>query len=324
MVVRKAFWLLTAPVDDLHRRERWYAAAAPGFLVALLATWIASLYAGFTLLFWPFSASFAAALRDSGSSLFTLGFAAPAGGAQAALVFLAAASGLSVLALLISYLPVLYAAFNRRETLVAMFEALAGAPPWGPELLARQALVDNVGALADLYQQWTALAADVAESHTNYRTLVYFRSPDPNTPWLLCLLAVLDGAALHLALNPSSAPKQARPLLRVGYTALRRLARTTDLPVDDDPSPDGPLALTRDDFDEAVRWLEKAGWVAERSADDAWPHFRGWRVNYESAAYQLAYRLDLVSARWSGPRRAAREEPRNPVRPFDRRPKQDG
>ena len=49
---------------------------------------------------------------------------------------LAGASGLVLVAMLIAYLPVLYAAFNRREIQVTTLEALAGSPPWGPELLA--------------------------------------------------------------------------------------------------------------------------------------------------------------------------------------------
>src|SRR5581483_1535254 len=119
----------------------------------------------------------------------------------AALVFAEAATGLVVTALLIAYLPVLYAAFNRRETLVTTLEALAGSPAWGPELLARQALIGDVAYLPRVYERWTEWAADIAESHTNYRALVYFRSPDPMASWLLSLLAVLDAAALHLALN---------------------------------------------------------------------------------------------------------------------------
>ncbi len=233
---------------------------------------------------------------------------------------MAAASGLTVVALLIAYLPVLYAAFNRRETLVNMFESLAGAPPWGPELLARQALIDNVGYLPRLYERWTEWAADISESHVNYRTLIYFRSPDPAASWLLSLLAVLDGAALHLALNPSSAPSEARPLMRVGYLAMRRLAGALNLPVAADPTPDDPLTLTREEFDHAVQRLRDAGWIPERSAQDAWPHFRGWRVNYEAAAYQIAYRLDLPPALWSGPRLPGRPAAAAPWRPSDRKP----
>jgi len=314
------FRLLTARIDDLPRRERILAISAPAFLLSLLVSWLICLFAGFALLLWPSAGDFSLALRESGSSLFTLGFALPAGAGATAIVFVAAASGLAVLALLIAYLPLLYAAFNRRETLVAMFEALAGAPPWGPELLARQALIDNSATLPGLYTRWTEWAADISESHVNYRTLVYFRSPDPAASWLLSLLAVLDGAALHMALNPSSAPYEARPLLRVGYLAMRRLAANLRLPVADDPGPDDPIELTRAEFDEAVQWLADAGWQAERSADEAWPHFHGWRVNYEAAAYQLALHLDLLPALWSGPRRPGRPTAAPPLRPKDRRP----
>ena len=319
-VVYGLFRRLTARIDDVPRREAVYAVSAPLFLLSLLATWLVCLFLGFSLLLWPSTRSFPLAMRESGSSLFTLGFAPPPGTAVTAIVFSAAASGLAVLALLIAYLPLLYTAFNRRETLVAMFEALAGSPPWGPELLARQALIDNSATLPGLYARWTEWAADISESHVNYRTLVYFRSLDPYASWLLSMLAVLDGAALHLALNPSSAPYEARPLLRVGYLTMRKLAGALGLPVPQDPSPEDPIELTRAEFDEAVQWLRDAGWTTERSADEAWPHFHGWRVNYEAAAYALALHLDVPPALWSGPRRLGRPTPAPPRRPTDRRP----
>ena len=40
-----------------------------------------------------------------------------------------------------------------------------------------------------------------------------------------------------------------------------------------------------------------------RDPADAWPDFVGWRVNYETAAYQIAAAIDAVPALWSGPRR---------------------
>ncbi len=318
--IYRSFMFATKHVDDLVQRESVLALAAPAFLLCLLSSWLVCLWIGFALLLWPTRVGFVTALRESGSSLFTLGFAFPHGLGGNLIVFVAAASGLAVLALLIAYLPLLYAAFNRRETLVATFEALGGAPPWGPELLARQALIDNDAVLPGLYARWTEWAADLSETHVNYRTLIYFRSLDPAASWLLSLLAVLDGAALHLSLNPSSAPHEARPLLRVGYITLRRLAATMNLPVSEDPAPTDPIDLTRADFDEAVRWLHEAGWQTERRADDAWPHFHGWRVNYEAAAYKLAYHLDLPPALWSGPRRSGRRAAQPPQRPADRKP----
>jgi hypothetical protein len=72
-------------------------------------------------------------MRMSGSSLFTLGFATPDGAVSYGIVFVAAISGIAVIALMIGYMPTLYAAYNRRETLVTMLEALSGTPPSGQD-----------------------------------------------------------------------------------------------------------------------------------------------------------------------------------------------
>ena len=320
---RWVFGKITARVEDLRQRERILAAGGPAWLIALLISWLACLLLGYALLLWPLNHhTFPLALVESGSSLFTLGFVRPVGAGPVAVVFLAGASGLALVALLIAYLPTLYTAFNRREIAVTTLEALAGSPPWGPELLARQALIGDVAYLPKVYERWTEWAADIAESHTNYRTLAYFRSPDPQTSWLLGLLAVLDAAALHLALNPGTAPPEARPLLRVGYITMRKLARNLGLPVTEDPHPDDPLALTREEFGAAMDRMRRAGWVFERDPDEAWPHFHGWRVNYEAAAYALTSFLDLPPAVWSGPRPRHRAPPQLPARPPHREPGQ--
>jgi hypothetical protein len=320
-LIRGLFRKITARVEDLRQRERILAVIGPAWLISLLATWLAFLLLGFGLVLWPLKrGGFPAALQEAGSSIFTLGFIRPSGPAPSAIVFLAGASGLALVALMIAYLPVLYAAFNRREIQVTTLEALAGAPAWGPELLARQALIGDVAYLPKVYDRWADWAADISESHTNYRALIYFRSPDPQASWLLGLLAMLDAAALHLSFNPSSAPAEARPLMRVGYLAMRKLASGVGIAVTEDPHPDDPLVLTRQEFDDAVEHMREAGWQFERSADEAWPHFHGWRVNYEAAAYALARFLDLPPAIWSGNRPRHRPPPQVPARPPHREP----
>ena len=109
-------------------------------------------------------------------------------------------------------------------------------------------------------------------------------------------------------------------MLRVGYLTVRKLARNLRLPVSEDPRPDEPIALSRGEFDDAVDWVRTAGWTIERQGDEAWRHFRGWRVNYEAAAYALASYLNLPPALWSGPRRRAYAPPRPPKRPPHREP----
>jgi hypothetical protein len=134
------------------------------------------------------------------------------------------------------------------------------------------------------------------------------------------LLAVMDAAAMHLALAPTSAPvPTARLMLRSGFTALRDIARVLAIPFDPDPQPDDPIELTFEEYEAAVEHVVKAGFMAERSAAESWPHFRGWRVNYERIAYALARKVDAVPAMWSGSRDWP-AEPMMPKRPTDRRP----
>jgi hypothetical protein len=100
----------------------------------------------------------------------------------------------------------------------------------------------------------------------------------------------------------------------MGFTALRQIGVSVGVPVDFDPDPDEPLQLTYDDYLAGVRRLTDVGFPVERTAAEAWPHFHGWRVNYESIAYALAKATDAVPAMWSGPRRWP-SEPMPPQRP---------
>jgi hypothetical protein len=221
--------------------------------------------------------------------------------------FMAAATGLVVVALQIAYLPTLYSAFNRRETEVTLLAARAGIPAWGPELLIRTRY--GVAVLSDdlpaLYSRWERWAADLAESHSNYPVLVRFRSPHALSSWLISLLAVMDSAAMMLALCPTRDRIEPRRAIRMGFSALREIGSALGMDADHDPDPDGGITLKFEEFAAAVDQLRAVGFPMDRDAAEAWPHFRGWRVNYEALAYALAERLDAVPAPWSGPRRWA-------------------
>ena len=226
----------------------------------------------------------------------------------------------TIVALQIAYLPVLYGAFNRREVLVTMLDSRAGSPAWGPELLARSELVDNVHNLGLLYQQWEAWAADVAETHASYPVLLWFRSPHPYRSWVIGLLAVLDAAAIQQATRPLEAPSEARAFLRMGYMCLRDLARVIGLTFDSDPLPEDPIQLTEDNFRDALEHLANVGWPMERDAESSWVHFRGWRVNYESLAYRIGDAVNAPPALWAGPRRNLPPRLQPPERPPHREP----
>jgi hypothetical protein len=309
-MVNGAFRLATSLTADYQGRDRVLSRQAAAILLAQLAAWLGTAFIGYWLLMWPLvRGGIGTAFTDAGSSMLTLGFAEPAGAPHSVVVFAAAVTGLVIITLQIAYLPTLYAAFNRRETDVALLNALAGVPSWGPELLARThyALgtgVSTLDTLPGLYSQWERWAADVTESHTTYVTLVRFRSPRPLSSWVTALLAVLDSAALFLALAPGSAPVvPARLCLRSGFVCFRQVALALGFEVPEEPDPDGATSLSYQEFLDAVDRLRAVDFPIERDAADAWPDFAGWRATYEQAAYAIAAEVDAVPALWSGPRR---------------------
>jgi hypothetical protein len=313
------FRMITRPLPDFHQRYRVLAFQAPFSLGVTLFFWLVLYLVSYGLLLWPLTGNFGAALRESGSSLFTLGFASTAAGGPTVLDFVAGATGLAVVAMLIGYLPTLYSAFNRRETQVTLLTVRAGTPAWGPELLARSRFTITTEELPEFYRQWERWAADVAESHSSYPILLRFRSPHPKASWLIALLAVMDSAALWSAVAPDDLPLQGRLCLAMGFRCLRQLASTVGIPYDEDPRPDAGIRLTREEFDQGMVRLEEVGFPMTRTPDEAWPHFQGWRVNYESIAYRLAWAIDAVPAAWSGPRRSG-ERPIAPIRVINRTP----
>ena len=318
--VHVAFLAVARLARSYPRQDAVLAPVGPVALLVQLTVWLALLLAGYSLMLWPFAGRLGDAVHQAGSAMFTLGLVEAPRGSSPVLGVAAAATGMVAIALQIAYLPSIYGSFNRRETLVTLLESRAGVPAWGPEVLLRHHVVGIVDALPAFYASWEQWAAEVSESHANYPVLVVFRSPETWSSWILSLLAVLDAAAMHLALSPTKAPSEARLCLRMGFTALRRIGGSLGWRYERDPRPDDPLELQFDDFSGAVTMLADAGFPMERSAEEAWPHFRGWRVNYEALAYRLADHVVAPPAPWSGHRRHVRGQLVTPERPPHRSP----
>jgi hypothetical protein len=324
--VDHVFAMLTFSARDFEHRDHVLAWQAPTALVTRLATWITLLVAGFSLILLPLvPGNPGHAFSEAGSSMFTLGYSAPTNSPSTLVDYVAAFAGLIVVGLQIGYLPTLYSAFNRRETEVTLLISRAGVPAWGPEILARTRWgivnIDVPTLLDELFTGWERWAAEVAESHTTYLTLARLRSPRPLSHWLTSLLAVMDAAAIHLAISPNGEPKlSARLCLRMGFVAMNQIAGSMRLAVIDDPDPDGDISISRAEFDQALEMLRAVNYPIERDGDDAWAHFRGWRVNYDSVALALAKMLDAPPALWSGERRWP-STPMSPRRPAARTPR---
>ncbi|MGH2486382.1 MAG: hypothetical protein ACRDHE_10245, partial [Ktedonobacterales bacterium] len=238
LVLHGCFMAVVRRMRRYESKDRLLAYASPITLIAILVIWLLLFLVGYSLMFWPLVHDFGLAMRLSGSSIFTLGVFSSGLAGPIVLEYLAAATGLIVVALQIGYLPTIYGSYNRRETLVSALTARSGSPSWGPEILARHQLSLATETLPALFASWETLAADIAETHTSYPWLIEMRSPNPLNSWIISLLAVMDSANLYITLSPAKAPASSLQCLRMGFVGLRAIARVATIRVNDDPRPD--------------------------------------------------------------------------------------
>src|SRR5207248_1750142 len=145
--------------------------------------------------------SFTAYVYFSGTTFFTLGYGdlVPTGAWGRALSVAEAGIGFGFLATIISYLPVLYQTFSRREITISLLDARAGSPPTAGEFLRRLADAKAVAGTGVLLADWERWAAELLESHLSYPVLSYYRSQHDNQSWVATLTMILDTSALVIA-----------------------------------------------------------------------------------------------------------------------------
>jgi hypothetical protein len=315
--LRGVFHLVAPPSMPFERRDRILGAYAPLGLISLLAAWLSLVLVGFTAIFWGIEEDGVRTAFDlSGSSLFTLGFARPRTLESEMLVFVEAAIGLFLLALLISYLPTIYGAYSHREIEIAALEVRAGATPSAREMIWRYQRLDRLAEIHEVWGTWQRWFAEVEESHTSYPVLVFFRSQHPDHSWLTASGAVLDAASLVLSSVATPRDVEAEFCIRSGYLSLRAIADFFQIEHDPAPRPDDPISITRDEWEAVVAELETEGVPIKADRDQAWRDFAGWRVNYDTVLIALASLTDAPPALWSSDRPHARVRP--PI--FGRRP----
>ena len=302
--LRRVFDALAHERRSYEDRDRIMSRYAPIALICLPITWSILVVAGFTLMFWGAVAedSWRTSFYLSGASFTTLGSFSQEDMAAEVLSFVEAGIGLGLVALLISYLPSIYGAFQRRELAVTMLETRAGNPPSAIELLERHATLDRLDVVGDLWPQWEEWFADVEETHTSQGALTFFRSPEPGRSWVTAAGAVLDAASLQLAVVDGPRDPQAALCIRAGFLCLRRIATFYGIPHPADPAPDEPISISRREFDLACVRLTAADVPLREDRDQAWRDFAGWRVNYDVVLVALAGLTMAPWALWSSDR----------------------
>jgi hypothetical protein len=205
----------------------------PLSLVGLLGIWAGGLIAAFALMHWVLHTvpqitedSFSGYVYFSGTTFFTLGYGdlVPAGVVGRALSVLEAGIGFAFLALVLSYLPVLYQAFSRREVSISLLDARAGSPPTAAELMRRLASTRDLEGVVPFLVEWERWAAELLESHLSFPLLGFYRSQHDNQSWVGMLTTILDTSALLIAGADGPEGERVRYQARLTFAMARHAA----------------------------------------------------------------------------------------------------
>ena len=303
LAMRRIFDLRISIEQEYERRDEIMALYAPFTLVILPAVWLFCVLMGYMAMFWATTGQPLYALyKISGSSLFTLGFAIVDDFVTTSLIFTESAVGLFLVALLIAYLPTMYAAFSKREMAVTMLEIRAGSPPSALEMFTRFYRLNRMDKLSELWVTWELWFVELDESHTSLAALSFFRSPQPDRSWITAAGTILDAAALVASTIDIPRDAQADLCIRAGYIALRHICDFFGIYYNPNPKPDDPISITQEEFDEVYDKLTEVGVPLKPDREQAWRDFRGWRVNYDSVLIHLAGLTMAPWAQWSADR----------------------
>jgi hypothetical protein len=301
----RAAWFVWRAVACRLPERRWRPAFlgifGPMSLLALIALWALGLILGFALLHWSLGTPLALPagaeggfwtyLYFSGGSFFTLGpgDVVPAGGAARALSVPEAGLGLGFLAVVISYLPVLYQVFSRREITISLLDARAGSPPTAAELLRRCAQGRSPAGVAPLLAEWERWSAELLEGTLSYPVLSFYRSQHDNQSWVGALTVILDTSALLIAGVDGSDGYQARLTFAMARHAAVDLAMTFATP----PLSPKSDRLSADGLARLQESLRGAG-VAVRDGPDVARALAELRGLYEPFVSALAAKFLFV------------------------------
>ena len=205
-------------IHRANRRETLLSFYGPLSLLFLFALWAGAIVFGFALLFdsvAPKDAthpSFLTLLYLSGTTMSTLGIGDVVPHLWVERIFIVMESGLGLgfLALVLSYLPVIYQAFSRREVNIVLLDARAGSPPTAAEILRRHTGLQGSEAMEQILRDWERAAAEILESHVSYPVVSYFRSQHNNESWVAAITALLDTTAFLLTHIEGANVRQAR------------------------------------------------------------------------------------------------------------------
>ncbi len=294
---------------------------APVALVSLPLAWMILMMLAFTGIYWgTHDLSWSLAFEISVSSLTTMGFSEPNGTGRIWIAFVEATIGLGLVALLISYLPTIYSAYNGREKGTNRLRPIAGSPPRATDYLLT---LQRLGSLEspDMWRNAADWMLDLEQTHTAFPILTYFPESDPEQSWVATMGSVLDASALVFAVSDADfgevfADAQKGPLtvLVYGLPLIVRIARAVNIPLPPptrlpdlmghatEPAP--AISISRSEYDAAMSALAGILTIEPGREEEVWSRFSWIRSAYDPALRALAGVTLASPAPWTTDRPA--------------------
>jgi len=291
-----------------RRREEILSPFAMSTMLVLIVVWALGIALSFGFMQWGVGSRMADVtgipagiftdLYMSGSTFFTLGLGdvSPTTPLARLLCVIEAGMGLGFLAMVVSYLPVLYQSFSRREARIVMLDEWAGSPPTPAVLLKRVAEVGEGHEIGVLLHDWEQWSAELLESHLSYSILAYFRSQHDNQSWLASLTSVLDTCSLVMAGIEGMPTLQARLTFAIARHAMVDLSQVLRCR----PIREGPDRLPPEDLATLRALLTTAGLKPYQGAV-ADHQLNELRALYEPYARALGAHLLMELPNWLPP-----------------------
>lgn len=289
--------LIGHAIEDSTRRERFYSLFAPISVLVMLAAWATQQIVGFGLIWWGVGGvdgvdGLLESIYYSGVVYFTVGFGevvpteiVPRYGA-----LIEAFAGVITTALVIGYLPALYAAYSAREQKLLTLDDGTEQRITPTNLVLSRAPDGDPKELDQFFHEWEGWVAHVLETHTTFPMLVLFRSQHPGQSWITALGVVLD-AALQVELMEGHQGRSAYWMLRRGVRLLHVLTEHDDLR-DYRRRLDDGYAEGDARFRQLYAALESHGFVL-LPFDEAYAHAMELRRAYDA---ELEFMVDQLEA----------------------------
>ncbi|MBX9720373.1 MAG: hypothetical protein K2X81_03165 [Candidatus Obscuribacterales bacterium] len=279
--------------------DSFLGAFAPMAFVMIFVAWMVSLTVAVAMIihglgneFRPAINDFGTALYLAGTSVLTLGFGdivavSPLG---RALVLAAGSTGITVVAVGVSYLFSMQQSVHSREVMVNTFQSRICTHASAVTLLTNYADLGIANQLPAQISEWELWTSQIVASHRAFPLLCYFRSGHMCVSWITVLGVMLDAANLLTTTINDSKCGHANFFLQIGSKLVNFFRAYLNL----EPA---KSCISREEFTSAYNMLKESGYPMHPE-NSAWEKFHITRSEYAPSLNALAYCFVCQTPGW--------------------------